>query len=77
MNNELDGKKMIRGYLKRIAIVARISTEEGEYTKEDILEEIKTYGNEIINEAFNMKKGEFAIMALMEAISDVEIKVGE
>ena len=66
--DEIKGKDMITKYLDRIGIVARIGVEDGEFTKDEILEYISTYGNEKIDGTLNMGDAEFAVVAMMEVL---------
>lgn len=65
---EVTGKDMIRKYLDRISIIARIAVEEEEMSKEEALKLIEEYGNETITRTMNMGLGDFAILAMMELV---------
>lgn len=66
--DEIKSKDMTTGYLDRIGIVARIGIEDGEFTRDEILEYIGAYGNKKIEGTLNMGRAEFAVMAMMEAL---------
>ena len=61
-------KDMIKKYLDRIGIVARIGVIDGEFTKDEILEFISTYGNDKIEGTLDMDDMDFAMLAMMEMV---------
>ena len=74
MKKEATGKELINRFLDRIAITARISVENGEYSKDEILEYIKTYGDKKITEMLDMDDDMFNSVATLELLkSGVEI----
>ena len=66
--DETKGKDMIKKYLDRIDIVARIGVIDGEFTKDEILEFISTYGNDKIEGTLDMDDMDFAMLAMMEMV---------
>ena len=66
--DETKGKDMIKKYLDRIGIVARIGVIDGEFTKGEILEFISTYGNDKIESTLDMDDMDFAMLAMMEMV---------
>lgn len=66
--DEIKGKDMIKKYLDRIGIVARIGVIDGEFTKDEILEFISTYGNDKIEGTLDMDDMDFAMLAMMEMV---------
>lgn len=66
--DEIKGKDMIKKYLDRIGIVARIGVIDGEFTKGEILEFISTYGNDKIEGTLDMDDMDFAMLAMMEMV---------
>ena len=66
--DESKGKDMIKKYLDRIGIVARIGVIDGEFTKGEILEFISTYGNDKIEGTLDMDDMVFAMLAMMEML---------
>lgn len=66
--DETKGKDMIKKYLDRIGIVARIGVIDGEFTKDEILEFISTYGNDKIEGTLDIDDMDFAMLAMMEMV---------
>ena len=66
--DEIKSKDMIKKYLDRIGIVARIGVIDGEVTKGEILEFISTYGNDKIEGTLDMDDKVFAMLAMMEML---------
>lgn len=66
--DEIKGKDMIKKYLDRIGIVARIGVIDGEFTKGEILEFISTYGNDKIEGTLDIDDMDFAMLAMMEMV---------
>ena len=64
-------KDMLRSYLRKVAIIAKIGIESGEWTREESEKFVIEYGNEQFAKILNMGAGEFAVFALTDALSSI------
>ena len=70
--NELEKRKeMLRGHLRRVAILTKIGVESGEWTREEAEKFVIEYGNEQFAKILNMGTDEFALFAIEDALSSM------
>ena len=69
---EVSGKKFIERNLYRMAIVARMGIDDGEFTQEEITELIATKGSEVFNRVLGMSDMEFTLLKLKELATLLE-----
>lgn len=77
MNELKKTKEMLRSYLRKVAIITKISVESGDWTREEAEKYVIEYGNEQFTKILNMGTGEFAVFALEEALSSMVKKKEE
>lgn len=71
MNKQENTKEILRSHLRRVAILAKIGIESGEWTREEVEKFVIEYGDEQFAKILNMGTGEFAIFALEDALSSM------
>ena len=71
MNEMEKMKEMLRNYLRRVAILTKMSIESGDWTREEAEKFVIEYGDEQFAKILNMGAGEFAVFALEDALSSM------
>ena len=61
-------KRLIRNFLRRAAVVAKVGIEDGEWSREEAEKFVMEYGNEQFSKVLNMEEDEFMMFAMGEAL---------
>lgn len=71
MNKEIEEKKeYIKETLHRVVVIARIMTEESDWTEDDVRAFIAAVGNTEFNKVFGATEREFMMIAMSDLLRD-------
>ena len=68
MNEKEKTTELIKNFIRRLAITARISVESDEFAKDEVMEFIRNDAEKTFNLVFSMSDDEFAMTAIMEMV---------